>query len=376
MSVETLPSSVQDSLEAQSILSAGLSSQKDEEIARLKEALLVKNQFLNDILNTSSTISIISTDLEQNIIHWNSGAQHLLGFTEEEMVRKQKIALIYGGDTTSISTMRKARDFIMEHRTGITCDVAEVTRDGKKVWMKVNLTPRFDETGKIIGMLGVGQDITEHKQTEKMLHHSLQKVRRAMSGTIHAMAMTVEIRDPYTAGHQRRATDLARAIGEQMKLPKDQVDGLRMAGVIHDLGKVSIPAEILNKPGKLTKNEFALIKCHPETGFDIIKYIEFPWPIAQIVLQHHERYNGEGYPRGLKGNKICIEARIIAVADVVESMSSHRPYRPALGLDEALGEIVKGRGTFYDPDVVDACLCLFNEKGYVLISGHGPEAFG
>ncbi len=186
-----------------------------------------------------------------------------------------------------------------------------------------------------------------------------------MGGIIQAISGTVEIRDPYTAGHQRRTADLARAIAREMGLAEDLRDGLRMAGSIHDLGKVAIPAEILSKPTKLTDLEYHLIQDHPQIGHDILKDIEFPWPVAEIILQHHERIDGSGYPRGLKGDEILWEARILTVADVVEAMASYRPYRPALGIDKALEEISKNSGILYDPKVVDACLRLFKNKGYV-----------
>jgi len=180
------------------------------------------------------------------------------------------------------------------------------------------------------------------------------------------MVSAVESRDPYTAGHQIRAANLARAIATEMGLPKEKIDGIRMAGSIHDIGKLSIPSEILTKPTKLTNLEFSLIKEHSQKGFEMLKDVESPWPLAQIVYQHHERMDGSGYPRQLKGEEIIIEARILAVADVVEAMASHRPYRSALGLPSALAEIEKNRGTLYDADAVDACLKLFREKDFQL----------
>ena len=207
-------------------------------------------------------------------------------------------------------------------------------------------------------------EIAERKQAEAELQQSFERLRRAMEGTIQAIALTVEMKDPYTAGHQRRVTQLAYAIAKEMRLSEEQIKGIRMAGGIHDIGKISVPAEILTKPGRLTENEFSLIKNHPEVGFDILKIIEFPWPIAKIVLQHHERMNGSGYPSGLSGEDILLEARILSVADVVEAMASHRPYRPALGIDRALEEISQNRGVLYDTEVVDACLKLFTEKRF------------
>lgn len=188
-----------------------------------------------------------------------------------------------------------------------------------------------------------------------------------MGTMIQAMSAAVETRDPYTSGHQRRVADLASSIAAQMRLPSDRIDGIRMAASIHDLGKISIPAEILSMPRKLSQLEFELIKTHPQAGYDIIKNIDFPWPIATIILQHHERMDGSGYPNGLSGDKILLEARILAVADVVEAMASYRPYRPALGLDKALEEIMQNKTVLYDAEAVDACLKLFKEQGYKLI---------
>lgn len=196
------------------------------------------------------------------------------------------------------------------------------------------------------------------------LQESMEKLRKALEGSVRSIALTVEMRDPYTAGHQVRVADLASAIAKQMELSEDQVQGLRMASMIHDIGKISIPAEILSKPGPITDIEFDLIKAHAQTGYDILKTIEFPWPIDRMVLQHHERMDGSGYPLCLWREDIILEARILGVADVVEAMASHRPYRPALGIDKALEEISKNKGVLYDPEVVEACLKLFEENGF------------
>ncbi len=208
------------------------------------------------------------------------------------------------------------------------------------------------------------QDIVRRENAEAEAQSTLAKLRSAMGGVVQAMALTVERRDPYTAGHQRRVSDLARGVAAEMGLSSHQIDGIRMAGLIHDLGKICVPAEILSKPGQLTEVEHTLIKDHPQVGYEILKGIEFPWPVAQIVLQHHERIDGSGYPAGLVGDGIIIEAKTLAVADVVEAMASHRPYRPTLGRDMALEEISKNRGVKYDPYVVDACVKLLTEKGF------------
>ncbi|MCF8146749.1 MAG: response regulator [Deltaproteobacteria bacterium] len=199
---------------------------------------------------------------------------------------------------------------------------------------------------------------------ERMVADRTAKLEQALDGVIQVVAHTVESRDPYTAGHQVRVAGLACAIAGEMECPQDQVKGIRMAGAIHDLGKISVPSEILSKPIRLSDIEFAFIKTHPQVGYDILKDIDFPWPVAEITYQHHERLDGSGYPRGLKGEEIIPEARIMAVADVVEAMGSHRPYRPALSIDAALEEIENNRGILYDDVAANACLRLFREKGF------------
>jgi putative two-component system response regulator len=212
----------------------------------------------------------------------------------------------------------------------------------------------------------VAERTAELRITCESLESSRGQYRRMLEQTIQAIALTIEKRDPYTAGHQVRVSQLAMAIGTEMGLDADQLDGMRLGGMIHDIGKIYLPAEILSRPGRLSSTEFALVKTHSEVGADIVAEVEFPWPVRQMILQHHERLDGSGYPHGDRGDAILLEARILAISDVVEAMASHRPYRPALGIDKALDEIRRGRGAQYDPDVVDVCLRLFNEKGYQL----------
>ncbi len=206
----------------------------------------------------------------------------------------------------------------------------------------------------------------EHMVDERTesLRRSMGKLENAMNGIVRAIAHTVETRDPYTAGHQRRVADLAAAIAQEVGFTHDQIEAVRVAAIIHDLGKISVPAEILSKPSRLTANEFNLIKEHPQVGYDIVKDIEFPWDVSTMIHQHHEKLNGSGYPLGVSGNEILPESRVLTVADVVEAMASHRPYRPGLGVEVALEEIDKNKGQLYDPEMAQACIALFSSRRF------------
>lgn len=208
--------------------------------------------------------------------------------------------------------------------------------------------------------------LKELQERYQALSDSYQSLQKAMMGMAQAISVISEMRDPYTAGHQVQVARMAAAIAGELGLPEKQITALQMAGTLHDIGKINIPAEILSKPGRLNRIEFDLIKTHPVIGREILTSIDFPWPICQIVSQHHERQDGSGYPSGLKADEICIEAKILAVADVVSAMSCQRPHRPALGVDQALEEITSHRGKLYDSDSVDACCRLFKEKGFRL----------
>jgi len=257
----------------------------------------------------------------------------------------------------NLEDRRKLKEMIEEHGFIKGHESQHYRKDGSIIWISLTMQAVRDEKGQIMYCDGIIADITNRKQ-------SVERIRKALRATVQAIAVTVETRDPYTAGHQRRLAHLARAIATEMNLPIDMIDGIHMAAAIHDIGKISVPAELLSKPTKLTAIEFSLIKIHAQTGYNILKEIDFPWPIARMVLEHHERMNGSGYPNGLTGDNLLLESRILAVADVVESMASHRPYRPTLGINAALEEIEKNRGTLYDTGTVDACLRVFREKGF------------
>ncbi len=239
-------------------------------------------------------------------------------------------------------------------------------RDGRTIWIAMNAHAVRDSNGRVEYYEGTVEDITESKKAGEALNESFENLRKSLDGTVRALATTIEMRDPYTAGHQRRVAQLACAIAGQLGLTEDRLEGMQVIGFLHDIGKIVVPAEILSKPGELNDLEFNMIKAHSQVGYNILKGIEFPWPVSVAVLQHHERLDGSGYPEGIRGDDLILEARILAVADVVESMASHRPYRPALGIEQALQEVSRHRGVLYDSSVVDACIKALEEGGLTL----------
>ena len=330
------------------------------------EAELVESKALIEAVVENVPLMIFlkeSTDLR--FVIFNRAGEELLGHDRRDLIGKNNLDLFPPEQAANF--MAKDRE-VLDGEAGML-DIPEepilTAKKGERLLhtRKVRIHG-FDGATKFL--LGISEDITERKRAEEELRGTLESLRKAVGTTIQVMVSAVEARDPYTAGHQLRSADLARAIAAQMGLPQEKIEGLRMVGSIHDIGKLSIPAEILSKPSKLTNIEFSLTKEHARMGYEMLKDVESPWPLAEIVYQHHERMDGSGYPRNLKGDEILIEARILAVADVVEAMASHRPYRPTLGTDAALEEIEINQGTLYDADAVDACLTLFREKMYHL----------
>lgn len=237
-------------------------------------------------------------------------------------------------------------------------------KDGTLVFLENQYVPFFGKDGQIIGMQIISRDITQRKRDE--VRKRVELTQKVLYETVTALSATIETRDPYTSGHQERVARLAVAIAQQLGLGIDQIEGIKAAALLHDIGKIHVPAEFLSKPGKLSEHEFAFIKTHSKIGYEILKSIRFPWPVAEIVCQHHERMDGSGYPNGLSGDQLALETRIISVADVVEAMASHRPYRVALGIEQALEEILRNAGRFYDPQVVYTCIELFTKKDFKL----------
>ncbi len=310
---------------------------------------------------------VYGVDTEGNAIFVNPAAARMLGYEPDELVGKPIHATVHhtrpDGSAYPQDQCRMAAA-LQNGKAHVVTDEVYWRKDGASFPVEYLSTP-IREGAKTVGAVVVFRDMTERRRAEAEHQRHEDKLRKGLEDTIRAVAATVEMRDPYTAGHQRRVANLASAIAREMGLADERVRGIYLAGIVHDLGKIHIPAEILSKPGRLSDNEFGLIRTHPQVGHDILKDIEFPWPIASMVLQHHERLDGSGYPQGLQDDAILLEARILAVADVIEAMSSHRPYRPGLGTDKALAEIKGRRGTLYDPLVVDACIKVFQEQAFV-----------
>jgi PAS domain S-box-containing protein/putative nucleotidyltransferase with HDIG domain len=320
--------------------------------------------------NTADTIAVF--DLNLNITTYVSPLiRKLRGYTVQEAMTQTLNQMLTPDSFQQLSKLFADQMALESSGTAdpartVLIELEENCKDGSTIWVEVAASFLRDNNFKPNGILTLTRNITDRKQAEERLKETLDRLRKAFGTTIQVMVSAVEMRDPYTSGHQKKSADIARAIAMEMGFPQDKVDGIRMAGIIHDIGKLSIPAEILSKSTKLTNIEFSLIKEHSRTGYEMLKDVESPWPLAEIVYQHHERMNGSGYPRNLKGDEILMESRILAVADVVEAMASHRPYRPTLGIEATLEEIEKNRGILYDTAVADACLKLFREKGYQL----------
>lgn len=298
--------------------------------------------------------AVVTTDAAGAVQFLNPVAEHLLGCTLEKA---------QGLNLRDIFREEQQCPPALMGQTTISSTVLH-TPDGRCLPIEKNVSPIIDDRGVNMGNVLVFRDISDRLRSEEAVHEYVSNLRRTLEATVEALAVTSEKRDPYTAGHQQRVSALACAIARALGLEGERLEGLRVGGLLHDLGKIYIPAEILAKPALLTTIEFGLIKTHSEVGYEILKNIPFPWPVADMVLQHHERLNGSGYPHGLSNGQLMLEAKILSVADVVEAMSSHRPYRAALGLERALGEIKKNRGTLYDPEIVDACVHLFESEAF------------
>lgn len=329
-----------------------------QDITPIKEAQLRTEESERQyrMLFENAGEGILAVDEQANIRIANPALEKMLGVGPRGMEGKSLFDFI---DPSMASVARASFD---RGKLGIpdSLELHLAHRDGTLIPVHVKATPVLDSKGNYLAGIGLFEDLRKIRHAESELRKQSALLRRVWHQTIRALSSTVERRDPYTAGHQRRVQKLALAISRKLRLEPGRRAGLNIAAIVHDIGKISIPAEILTKPGQLSSVEMQLIRTHPQTGFEILKAIEFPWPVAEIVCQHHEAFDGSGYPRGLSGEQILLEARIIGVADMVEATSSDRPYRPALGLGPALDQLRELRGTKYDPEVVDICLEVFS----------------
>ena len=334
-------------------------AEKTEELQESEKKFRLLYELYQEVLENSPA-GIIKLDKTLKIEYWNPEIQNILNSLSQEKITLEGRNI---NDISEFKTQKMNKLYKeLYNRNDIVSEI-ELNGYKKKIYMEVKGVP-ISENEQFTGAVLVLNDITKSIIAEEKLKQSFEMLQKATEDIIQAMASTSEMRDPYTAGHQKRVRKLAIAIGNEMKISKEQLEGVKFAGIVHDIGKISVPSDILSKPGKISNTEFEVIKGHSQTGFDLLNKIEFPWPISEIVYQHHERMDGSGYPRGLKGNNILLEARILAVADVVEAMTSHRPYRPAYGIENALQEIEKYKGKYYDPKTVDACIRLFIENKF------------
>ncbi|MBE0612830.1 MAG: PAS domain S-box protein [Burkholderiales bacterium] len=334
------------------------------EAARLQASVELhakEEQFRGLVEQSIAGIVIIQDD---KLAYINPRFAEIFGYDSvDELIGRESISLVVENGRSAVMEQRRR---IESGAQSISYSFTALRKDGSTIEIGVHIA-RATHNGRpaVIGLL---QDISEKKRAEDQIQRYLKQLETAFMSTVEVATALSEMRDPYTAGHERQVGKIAAAIGAELGFDAQRMEGLRVAGYLHDIGKITIPAEILSKPGKLSAIEYELIKGHPQSSYNVLKDVEFPWPVAQVALQHHERMDGSGYPQGLKGEAILLEARVMAVADVMEAMSSHRPYRPGLGIETALAEIRRGRGSAYDPVVADACIKLFLEKGEELLA--------
>lgn len=319
--------------------------------------------------------AVISIDESGRVKTMNPRAEAVTGWGEERAAGMPAGTLFVfngGGADPLEQVLQEGRSVSYATRVSFASSLP-----GASMPVNVSASPIFSTGGTLVGAVLVLRDLTEAEEMQRRLlerdedlRKSLIRLEESVRDTVRTMAKLVEVRDPYTAGHQRRVAELAKAIAERLRLGRDVTDAVFMASLTHDIGKIKIPSEILSKPGRLTDIEYMIIKTHPEVGAEILGSVRLPWPLDRIVHQHHERLDGSGYPGGLQGSDIMMEARVLSVADVVEAMFSHRPYRPSLGIDSALGEVQGKAGSLYDADVVEACCALFRE-GFMFLPETG-----
>lgn len=326
-----------------------------------EKALQESERKFKDLVEQTSDL-VWEVDCDGNYTYVNSRAKDLLGYEMDELLGKTPFDFVAAGEYGKVREQLEIA--VLAKKPFLRLESVFTHKNSQSVVLERSGVPVYDDSGSLKGYRGISRDITDRKKTEEALQRSFENLQKTLEATVNVLAAAAEMRDPYTSGHQRRVADLACAIAGVMALPEEQIEEIRIAAILHDIGKINIPSEILCKPGKLSDLEMALLKNHPQVSCEIVKRIPFAGPIDCIVAQHHERMNGSGYPYGLSGEEILLGARILAVADVVEAMSSHRPYRSALGINAALQEISSNSGILYDSTVVENCLKLFSNKKF------------
>jgi PAS domain S-box-containing protein len=331
------------------------------EIRRSEQALRESEQHFRGMIE--QTVMGIYVRRDGKFVYVNPRYCQMVGWSSEELLG-QEIWKFTTQDPENIARIREAWGRLEKGERSVHYNMPLLCKNGELRELGLHANPiNWDGQAAAIVM---AEDITERKHAEAQIADYVKQLEASMRGTLQAVSNMIDQRDPYTAGHERRVGMIAGAIGREMGWPEERCQALEMVGLVHDIGKISVPAEILSKPGRLTSVEMQLVRGHVQNGYDILKDVPFSFPVAEIIWQHHERLDGSGYPRGLKGDEILPEARILAVADVIESIVSHRPYRPARGMTVALEELERERGTLYDPLVIDATFRLINDKGYTL----------
>lgn len=332
---------------------------------RIINNLRKNEELLRQITDNVSEV-IFTLDLDWRFTYVSPSVQKITGYTAEDFLVLRPDQLL-----TEESLMQVMKIFQQalaasgrELTRSVLLVLENIKKDGSRYWTETTFKFLLDAEQRPVSILGVSRDLSEIRKVNQELKKSYEKLSEILQGTVLALSSAVEKRDPYTAGHQRRVAQLSCALAREMGLSEDVINYLNIAATLHDVGKLYIPAEILAKPTKLTPPEFEIIKTHSRAGFEILKPINFPWPVAQIVLQHHEKNDGSGYPDGLTGDQILLEAKILSVADIVEAMMSHRPYREALGLEQALGDLNRGRDRLFDARIVDTCVRLFKDQNF------------
>jgi PAS domain S-box-containing protein/putative nucleotidyltransferase with HDIG domain len=350
--------------ETQAMELARHETQLAEEAKLAQQEIAIKEARFRELFENSPTGMVAVDPKSFHFIQANLNAQRMYGYSEEELRSKTIADLTYPDDLDEAKKYneRLAKGLIDKHFV----KKRYLRKDGSYFWAQSSISTLRGSDGKAELFIGSFIDITELEFSEITIAAYVKQLEDSVQGTLLAVSAMVEQRDPYTSGHERRVGIIAEDIAREMGWPEKKCKELQMIGLAHDIGKIGIPAEILSKPSKLTALEYELIKTHVEKGYEILKDVKFPMPIAEIIFQHHERMDGSGYPLGLKEQEILPEARILAIADVLESMASHRPYRPALGVEVAIKEIESHRGTLYWANAVDALLRLIRDKGYQL----------